>query len=138
LTTIVAGEAVTTNTLEAALHLNATAAISAWLCKTKIDTFLAIFARITRTAFALILINTIDTCATVLAWISLTIVNVLLACRSMKAFCALTLIIIAFQCHTFTIILAWIGRAILDLHLTVSTTEASQTFTSGANCLLII
>lgn len=96
MTTIVAGEAVTTNALEAALHLNATAAISARLCETKIDTFLAIFARIARTAFALILINAIDACATVLAWIALTIVNVLLACRSMKAFRALTLIMIAF------------------------------------------
>jgi hypothetical protein len=108
LTTIVAGETISTNALKAVIYFYTTTAICAWFRQTEVNTFLTIFARISRNAFALILIDSVNASATILAWIAMTIINIFFTIKASKAFCTLALIMI-FYGYTFALILAWIG-----------------------------
>lgn len=126
--TIDAGEAAPAQALEAVIHVEATAAISAGLRQAEVDALLANGARIAGRAFALILINAIDATAAVLARIAMTIVNVFLAIGAFEAARTVTLVLVAANRRALARIHARIRIAVLHLHLAVSTTEAGRAF----------
>lgn len=124
--TIDAGEAAPTCTLEAVNYVDATAAICAWLRQAEVDSLVTQSARITGSAFALILINAVDASATVLARISMTIVDILFAFRSLETFRAMAFVLIAFECRALSAVHARVRVAVLHLQLTLSPAKAHR------------
>lgn len=124
--TIDAGEAAPTSTLEAVNYIDATAAICAWLRQAEVDSLVTQGARITGSAFALILINAVEASATVLARISMTIVDVLFTFRSLETFRAMAFVLIAFECRALPAVHARIRIAVLHLKLTLSPAKAHR------------